>query len=133
MAERKRHGRKLLIASIGVAAVSYVACGGDTNDTSSTDGGSSGSATAGRGPNPGPGGSNNTGGGSNTGGSTNAGGASGGNIGGQINVGNLMPYPFDAGSDASAMKDAAVEKAVMGFDVLVANLIAPPPPDAKGQ
>jgi hypothetical protein len=34
----KRTGRKLLIASIGVAAISYVACGGD-DSTSSTDGG----------------------------------------------------------------------------------------------
>jgi hypothetical protein len=35
----KRTGRKLLIASIGVAAISYVACGGD-DSTSTTDGGS---------------------------------------------------------------------------------------------
>lgn len=129
MAERKRHGRKLLIASIGVAAVSYVACGGDTNDTSSTDGGGSGSATAGSGPN--AGGSNNTGGSTNAGGSNNTAGASGGNVGGQINVGNLMPYPVDAGSDASAIKDAAAER--LDSNVFVANLIAPPPPDAKGE
>jgi hypothetical protein len=33
MTPRKRKGRKLLVASIGVAAVSYVACGGeDTSD-----------------------------------------------------------------------------------------------------
>jgi hypothetical protein len=38
MAQRKRHGRKLLIASIGVAAVSYVACSGD-DSTPSTDAG----------------------------------------------------------------------------------------------
>jgi hypothetical protein len=43
--ERNRHGRKLLIASIGVAAVSYVACAGD--DT--TPGGSDAGATGGGG------------------------------------------------------------------------------------
>jgi hypothetical protein len=31
---RIRHGRKLLVASLGVAAVSYVACGGSTKTTS---------------------------------------------------------------------------------------------------
>lgn len=30
MRPRIRHGRKLLVASLGVAAVSYVACGGNT-------------------------------------------------------------------------------------------------------
>ena len=29
----KRHARKLLVASLGVAAVSYVQCGGDTSTT----------------------------------------------------------------------------------------------------
>lgn len=32
MTVRKRRGRKLLVASIGVAAVSYVACGGNTEN-----------------------------------------------------------------------------------------------------
>jgi hypothetical protein len=132
--ERKKHGRKLLIASIGVAAVSYVACGGETNDGS------------------GGGGSANNAGNSvgNTGGSANTG-------GGIIAVGNLMAYPVDSGPGtggsiikdaapetvvigrdvlvgnliAPPPQDAATEKAVFGFDVLVANLIAPPPPDAK--
>jgi hypothetical protein len=41
MTPRKRKGRKLLVASIGVAAVSYVACGGsDTSDKSTQDAGS---------------------------------------------------------------------------------------------
>ncbi len=31
--ERKRRGRKLLVASLGVAAVSYVACGSSNKDT----------------------------------------------------------------------------------------------------
>lgn len=34
MKRRIRHGRKLLVASLGVAAVSYVACGGNTTSTS---------------------------------------------------------------------------------------------------
>jgi len=50
-----RRGRKLLIASIGVAAVSYVACGGDDTAPGPTDAGVSGSgggfvADAGPGP-----------------------------------------------------------------------------------
>jgi hypothetical protein len=42
--ERRRHSRKLLIASIGVAAVSYVACGGDDASPSGTDAGMGGAA-----------------------------------------------------------------------------------------
>jgi len=41
--ETSRRGRKLLIASIGVAAVSYVACGGDDTTPSSSDAGATGS------------------------------------------------------------------------------------------
>ena len=126
MIERKRHGRKLLIASIGVAAVSYVACGGDT--TNSTGGGSAGSDNAG--------GSANSGG---TGGGANTGGTSGGNTGGNVNtggniaVGNLMPYPVDASTDTSAPTDATSETPV-GIDrsPIIGNLIAPPPlPDGS--
>jgi hypothetical protein len=40
----RRHGRKLLIASIGVAAVSYVACGGDDATPGGSDGGTGGAA-----------------------------------------------------------------------------------------
>jgi hypothetical protein len=121
--ERKRHGRKLLIASIGVAAVSYVACGDSSSESTGTNG-SGGSATAGT--------NSNAGSDSNTGGSTGTSGGSntGGNIGiaGNIAVGNLMVII----PDASMIKDAAEEKpVVVGFDVLVANLIAPPPTDAK--
>ena len=50
-----RRGRKLLIASLGVAAVSYVACGGDDTTPSPPDAGVTGSgggfvADAGPGP-----------------------------------------------------------------------------------
>jgi hypothetical protein len=40
----QRGRRKLLIASIGVAAVSYVACGGDDASPGGSDSGASGSA-----------------------------------------------------------------------------------------
>jgi len=129
--ERKRHGRKLLIASIGVAAVSYVACGGSTTDTSGGGVGSSaGGSTAGTGGNGNTGGTIVTG---NTGGTVNNTGGTVNNTGGQIAVGNLMAIPFDSGTDASAIKDAAIKDAVFVFpdNIIVANLIAPPPPDAK--
>jgi hypothetical protein len=125
--ERKRHGRKLLIASIGVAAVSYVACGDSSTESTGTTPGAGGSATAGSQGHGGTAGDNTFVG--NTGGMVGTGG-SGGNVGiaGNIAVGNLMVIL----PDASTIKDAAAEKpVVVGFDVLVANLIAPPPPDAK--
>ena len=109
MIERKRHGRKLLIASIGVAAVSYVACGGSTSDNTGT-GGGGGSATAGSG----NAGTSSGGSVANTGGSTSTGGSA--NTGGQIAVGNLMAYPIDSGPDTSAIKDAAADKTVIGFE-----------------
>jgi hypothetical protein len=123
-----RRGRKILIASLGVAAVSYVACGGSTDDSTGNPGGagttnSGGSAQAGSADTGGS--SNNTGGdmSNGTGGSANTGGSVNG--GGPI-VGNLMAFPTDAGP-----KDAAEDIKIVVFpDVLVANLIAPPPPDA---
>src|SRR5262245_66662889 len=125
MTERKRHGRKLLIASLGVAAVSYVACGGSTE---SDNGGSSNDA--------GVRGSGGTGG-SGVGGSQTGGGP----------VGNLMPFPTDSGtggyqgaggagtggagtggdvqSDAGATDAPADTGPVIDWDV-IANLVPPP-------
>jgi hypothetical protein len=51
MASLKKHGRKLLVASVGVAAVSYVAANGCSSETSGNlvappdDGGTSEAAT----------------------------------------------------------------------------------------
>jgi hypothetical protein len=109
--ERKRHGRRLLIASIGVAAVSYVACGGDDMTQVANLMAPAGNAGVGN-----PGGSANQGGSANSGGASNAGGSSGSS---------------NTGGGGGNIQDAASEKAIVGFDVLVANLIAPPPPDAK--
>jgi hypothetical protein len=118
--ERKRHGRKLLIASIGVAAVSYVACGGDTNDGSGG-GGSSGTAVS-------TGGNGNTAGSANTGGGNTGGGNTGG--GGYL-VANLVAPDFDSGSGGSdKIQDAAAERVPDVF-VIVANLMVVPTPDAK--
>ncbi len=111
MTERKTHGRKLLIASIGVAAVSYVACGGSTSETSGNLMAPDASAT-------GAGGSTHTGGSANTGGGGTGGSANtgGGGTGGSVNtagslVGNLIaPPPPEAGVDTGAIQDAAVEK-----------------------
>ena len=44
MAGRKLQGRKLLIVSIGVAAVSYVACGDDSTPSTSDAGQTAGSS-----------------------------------------------------------------------------------------
>ena len=115
--ERKRHGRKLLIASIGVAAVSYVACGGSTTDNGRRRG------QLGRRVDAGTGGNGNTGGRrdrqhrwqrhSNTGGRC-----------------GRQPHGYPASTPAPAerprtgvpvasgnIQDAAAEKAVFGFDV----------------
>ncbi len=135
MVERKRHGRKLLIASIGVAAVSYVACGGSTTDSGGGAGSSAGGSTAGGGGKATPA-APVTG---NTGGSLITGPVDSSNAGG-----NSWVSPIDTGSDRepsetlsaigpmrAPSKTPPSRNPSFGFDVLVANLIAPPPPDAK--
>ena len=117
MIERKRHGRKLLIASLGVAAVNYVACGAVAN-LMPTPADDSGTPNAG---------------GDDTGGTTNTGGAGGtDNAGGNSSTGGAG-QGGSAGSSGN-IQDAAVDKTVIRLeDVLIANLIPPPPPppDAK--
>jgi hypothetical protein len=78
---RGNNRRKLLIASIGVAAVSYVACGGDDASPSGSDAGTGGGAGS---------------------------------------------MATDAGASGSNAADAIAERALPGFDVLVANLMASP-------
>jgi hypothetical protein len=118
MAERVKRGRKLLIASIGVAAVSYVACGGDdsTATNSTVDGGTGGSGgSAGfivGNLMPYPTDSGNTGG---SGGASPADGSAGGTI-------------TDAGTEDAKPTDANNDQPFV-FDRVVGNLIAPPPND----
>jgi hypothetical protein len=107
VSELRKGGRKLLIASIGVAAVSYVACleessSGNLMAPDFTEGG------AGTGVTSGGGGASNTDGASGTGGTSDVDGSSTGGSGG--------------------IQDAAI---TFPDNILVANLIAPPPPDAQ--
>src|SRR4051795_1022383 len=99
MIERKRHGRKLLIASLGVAAINYVACGAVANlmptpaDDDSGAPNTGGDGTSGTANTGGGGGTDNAGGNSNTGGA-----GQGGSVGGGGNI-----------------QDAGVDKAVIRF------------------
>jgi len=108
------NSRKLLVASIGVAAVSYVACsdsGGQSPVNSDAgSGNASGAVASGSNvvgnlmPMPLPDGSAESSAGSSAGSST---GSSAGSFSGHF-VGNLMPTPFDSSvPDGSHSSDAA--------------------------